>query len=166
MALDDSTPQPRTACLYVTKGASAGTLIELHGQMVVGRDPGCDIVILDESISQDHALFWERDGQVTLSDVASTNGTSVNGVEITRQVALRSGDSVRLGGVMLEYIERPCRPQLATAPQAPERTRGGLRTVAGLYSESSGSGSRHMVDWMPCAVARYAVCGPDDNGSR
>lgn len=97
---------PRLACFYVVRGPFAGTIVEVRRRTVVGRDPACDIALPDASISREHAIFIDDGMMLTVADVASTNGTFVNGEQITQPTELNVGDTVRLGSCELEFIER------------------------------------------------------------
>jgi hypothetical protein len=66
-------------------------------RLLIGRHPRCDVVLTDLTVSREHALLTFRDGLWMLQDLASTNGTAVNGARIVR-TSLRSGDIVALGG--------------------------------------------------------------------
>ena len=69
--------------------------------LLVGRAPDNDWVIEDPSISRIHAQFqWQPNG-VTLKDLGSRNGTSLNGIMIRDEVAVKPGDKVMLGSVPL-----------------------------------------------------------------
>lgn len=65
-------------------------------ELLVGRHPACDVVLADDSVSRRHAQLTFRDGVWVLQDLASTNGTTVNGERVGR-AALRAGDIVALG---------------------------------------------------------------------
>lgn len=62
----------------------------------LGRDQNSDIQIVDVAISNEHAVIkLESDGYY-LQDLASSNGTFVNGLKLDRErVLLEDGDSVR-----------------------------------------------------------------------
>lgn len=64
--------------------------------LLVGRHLGCDVVLRDPSVSRRHAQLTLRDGVWVLQDLASTNGTTVNGARVGR-AALHAGDLIRLG---------------------------------------------------------------------
>jgi hypothetical protein len=53
---------------------------------VIGRHPACDVVVDHPAISGRHALFRLVGRTVYLEDLASTNGTKVNGIVATTQV--------------------------------------------------------------------------------
>ncbi len=66
------------------------------GELVIGRHYECDVVLTDPSVSRRHARIVFRDGSWILQDLASTNGTKVNGAGVGRCV-LRPGDHLILG---------------------------------------------------------------------
>ena len=65
--------------------------------LVVGRDSACDTVINHEDVSRRHARFKVRDDAVTVQDLESTNGTSVNNRRIYKETVIRPGDVLKLG---------------------------------------------------------------------
>ncbi len=65
-------------------------------RLLIGRHPACDVVVADPSVSRRHAQLTFRDGAWVLQDLASTNGTAVNGERVGR-AALQRGDLVELG---------------------------------------------------------------------
>jgi hypothetical protein len=67
-------------------------------QLLVGRHPNCDVVVDEPSVSRRHAQLTYRDGAWVIQDLASTNGTLVNGERVGR-TALRAGDIVTLGSL-------------------------------------------------------------------
>ena len=74
LLLDDNAPPKR---------------IPLHSlPVVVGRNPPADIVLEGTTVSRRHCRLELRDGQLRLSDLASTNGTYVNHVPIAGKVTL------------------------------------------------------------------------------
>lgn len=68
--------------------------------LLIGRHYGCDVVLDDPSVSRRHARVVFRDGGWVLQDLASTNGTTVNGSAVGR-CALRPGDHLGLGSERL-----------------------------------------------------------------
>jgi len=68
--------------------------------LVLGRSSRCDVVLADLSVSRRHARLWFRDGKWLLQDLASTNGTFVNG-RLVGRCELRPGDLVVVGQVRL-----------------------------------------------------------------
>ena len=67
------------------------------GELMIGRDGSCDIVLGDIEVSRRHARLVFRDGRWIIRDLASTNGTTVNGVRVGR-CELRPGDDLAIAG--------------------------------------------------------------------
>lgn len=98
-------PETATLLLAVDSGPGAGTLVALRrGQLRIGRS-GTEIVIPDAALSREHARLDVSDSDVTIVDLGSANGTSVDGrkvrmAPVTTASAIRCGDStisLRLG---------------------------------------------------------------------
>jgi hypothetical protein len=70
------------------------------GELLLGRHHACDVVLSDLSVSRRHARLTLRDGRWILQDLASTNGTVVNGVRVGR-CEVRPGDRVAIGAERL-----------------------------------------------------------------
>lgn len=70
-------------------------------EMLIGRSRSCDIVLDDPTVSRRHARLIHRDGRWVLQDLASTNGTHLNGRRIGR-CELRVGDLLLLGSSALQ----------------------------------------------------------------
>jgi type III secretion system (T3SS) inner membrane Yop/YscD-like protein len=80
--------------------------VELSGSVVVlGRDPGCDLVLNDTKCSRRHAVVEEGPEGVVVRDTASANGVHVNGRRVEK-APLRPGDVLRLGEVQLKLVEQ------------------------------------------------------------
>jgi uncharacterized RDD family membrane protein YckC len=87
-----------------------------EGDLVVGRSRSCPVRIDDESVSRSHALLTIRDGQVTIRDLGSSNGTFVGGYRVVKDSRLKDGDSLRFGGAIATIqIVPPAAPAERTA---------------------------------------------------
>jgi hypothetical protein len=71
-----------------------------HDELVIGRNPVCDIVLPGPAVSRRHARLSFRDGNWILQDLDSTNGTVVNGALVGR-CKLQPGDRVSIGDEQL-----------------------------------------------------------------
>jgi hypothetical protein len=65
----------------------------------IGRDASCDLAITDMTVSRLHARLERTPDGWVLTDLASTNGTRVNGWRVRGQVRVRAGDLVSFGDV-------------------------------------------------------------------
>jgi diguanylate cyclase (GGDEF)-like protein len=103
------TPMPDTdSAAYLVQihppGPGLGSRYILGGAMLVlGRDPSCDICINDSSVSRRHARFMADGDTFIVSDLNSTNGISVNKVEVS-SCKLKDGDDLRLGNCIYRYL--------------------------------------------------------------
>jgi hypothetical protein len=74
------------------------------GSYVIGRDNGCDLRLTDDTVSRRHAVLTGVDGQWTLADLGSTNGSRVNGWKLQVPSPVRPGDVVDLGSQRLRIV--------------------------------------------------------------
>ena len=79
---------------------AAGRLHQATPGAVIGREQ-CEVLLTDPGVSRQHARFCEIDGHLALEDLGSKNGTYVNDERITGSVAIRPGDTLRLGNTVL-----------------------------------------------------------------
>lgn len=71
---------------------------EVLGRAVVGRNAACDIVLQDDyDISGEHCELLVEENAVYICDLASTNGTLVNGVRLVEKHRLENGDLILIG---------------------------------------------------------------------
>ncbi|MCX8214796.1 MAG: FHA domain-containing protein, partial [SAR202 cluster bacterium] len=70
--------------------------------LTIGRANDNDLVVDHPSVSAHHAELHQAGPQHLIVDLASANGTFVNGIQISSQ-ALNDGNTVHLGSVPLEY---------------------------------------------------------------
>jgi hypothetical protein len=69
----------------------------------LGRSRECDVVLDDPNVSRKHAELRPRGGSWVLSDLGSTNGSSVNGRRIDAPTVVRSGDEIELGTLVMTF---------------------------------------------------------------
>lgn len=97
--------------LVVTDGADAGheVAVETH-RVTLGRGDSADLQLADPGISSEHAAVEFAGSGYRLRDLASRNGTRLNGGAV--QVSeLKNGDRIQLGAreVRFVLVERPPR---------------------------------------------------------
>ena len=95
----------RTACLVEIHGPNLGRTYELEaGQAIVGRASESAIVLDLDSVSRRHCTLRAQRSGFSIRDEGSTNGTFVNERRLTAEHALRSGDLLRVGSVVLKFL--------------------------------------------------------------
>lgn len=104
---------------WLLKSGSREFVIRAH-TVVVGRGQSADLKLEHESVSRRHAQFRLEDGEPTVEDLQSRNGTVVNGRPIVGRARLAVGDRVMLGSCELELVcaspSPRFTPELGTAP--------------------------------------------------
>ena len=73
------------------------------GPTLLGRAPGCTVQLADNRVSRRHALIEVVDTAHVITDLGSTNGTTVNDDPLTEPRALTPGDTISLGGLVLRF---------------------------------------------------------------
>ena len=71
--------------------------------ITVGRSKECNVVVNDEKASRVHLqLVQDDNGNVSVVDLGSTNGTWVNDKRIVGEMRLNQGDRIRVGNTLLQ----------------------------------------------------------------
>lgn len=108
-------PVSRVVLVVEAPAASRGREFLVAGEATVGRAPGCAIVLGGDYVSAHHARLFERGGRVWVEDLGSTNGTILNGRRVRRPAAMRAGDRLKIGDVVLG-LRLEVTPEPATSP--------------------------------------------------
>jgi hypothetical protein len=69
----------------------------------LGRSRQCDIVLHDANVSRQHAEIRPRGGSWVVTDLGSTNGSTLNGRSMAGPEVLKPGDEIGLGGFPIEF---------------------------------------------------------------
>ncbi len=95
--------------LVITQGPQPGKAFTLdQASLTIGRDPSNQIVISNPQVSRRHARIQKQADLVIIEDMGSTNGTFVNGMQLSSPHTLSNGDSIGLGdAVKLTYQSAP-----------------------------------------------------------
>ena len=96
--LDPSSAARSWLVVEEKKYALAGT------EVTIGRDPACDVWLDAPGVSRRHACIrTSANGDVTLEDNQSMNGTYVGRTKISGPTRLRDGDEIHLGALALTF---------------------------------------------------------------
>ena len=99
--------------------------VELLGSVaVLGRDPGCDIVLNDSKCSRRHAVVEDGPKGLVVRDSGSANGVYVNGRRVD-EARLQPGDVLRLGDVQLKLLAEVGETVVMAPEDLDLRTAGG-----------------------------------------
>ncbi|MFD8970464.1 FHA domain-containing protein [Streptomyces sp. NPDC059568] len=125
---DDAPADDAPAQLHVVAGPDAGGVHLLHGGRIrIGRSADADVPLDDPDVSRIHcAVTVADDGRVSVADLGSTNGTTLEGAAVgDRPVPLAPGALLRLGESVLRLTSGGTPAALPTAPDG----EGHLRIV-------------------------------------
>lgn len=96
--------RPLRCRIILRNGPLMGYSFLLHQDTTtLGRTVGNDVIIPDGTVSRHHAQLAFRNGQWSIQDLGSSNGTWVNGSRVKRPKPLMNGDEVRLGDDVMTF---------------------------------------------------------------
>jgi predicted component of type VI protein secretion system len=98
------------AILVIQTGKHAGRQVKLPNHtVVIGRDEGCFLKLSGSDVSRKHCELKPVGGSWVVTDLASQNGTFVNGEKITGATRLTRGDDLLVGHMHFQW-EGPKKP--------------------------------------------------------
>lgn len=147
--------------ILVTSGPLQGRrfAVTVNG-LRLGRSSSCEIAVVDPSLSRSHCLFELRDDALWITDLASVNGTSVNGEMLGADSRrLVEGDVVVAGesslAIVAEGADAP--PSSSAVETKIDLGLGGLKEPTGGEEAPAPSvPARRILLWV---VAVAAVAG-------
>ena len=76
-----------------------------EGRNTIGKGSSSDITIEDNEVSKEHAMILCKRNKFMLSDEASSNGTFLNGEDLTPKAIydLKDGDEIKIGHTTLLF---------------------------------------------------------------
>ncbi|MFE7839020.1 FHA domain-containing protein [Streptomyces sp. NPDC057474] len=127
------------AQLHVVAGPDAGGVHLLHGGKIhIGRSADADVPLDDPDVSRLHcAVTLSADGRVSVVDLGSTNGTTLDGTRVgDRPVRLAPGALLRIGESALRLASSSGARGVGTAPDG----EGHVRVAVGAGAPGAGTG--------------------------
>lgn len=73
--------------------------------VTIGRQADCQIVLRDDFVSRHHSRIRRHDDGFYLEDLNSSNGTVLNGQQITRPALLVHGDQIQFHEALITFVE-------------------------------------------------------------
>jgi hypothetical protein len=148
------------ARLIIRSPAQAERIVEINGEVAIGRAPDNGIRIDDPLVSQYHAVIERRGDSFWLSDLGSTNGTAVNGEPVTAERQLQNGDLIFTGDTAYATFEQdgdsPTRRRSAELQEGP--VAGGSAASSGPAARPSQAASTSRVSpWLVIAAAMSGI---------
>ena len=75
-----------------------------RGEYILGRSPYCSIVVSNALASRQHCAVRLNASGLSIVDLGSRNGTSVNGERLREERTLHPGDIIRVGSDGIEVL--------------------------------------------------------------
>lgn len=94
-----------TPILRLASGPLSGKVVEIPSTLRLGRHPFNELSLGDPGVSRYHCWILVRDGNTYVEDLASVNGTYVNGERIKLRQSLKPGDRVRIGSTEFVFSQ-------------------------------------------------------------
>ncbi len=86
------------------------------GEVTIGRDPECDVVVADRLASRRHAIVRGTiDGPEIVPEAAARAGVRVNAEAVVGARRLAHGDRIQIGAELLLVLDT-LRPHTSNAP--------------------------------------------------
>src|SRR5574340_385709 len=82
--------------LIAQSGPLNGNRWDIDQELVIGRDDTCQVIIQDRQVSRFHARLSVTPDGISLEDLASKNGTFVNGTRLEDPAVLQDGDVIQI----------------------------------------------------------------------
>jgi hypothetical protein len=142
----------------IIKGPATGQELAVPPQpLILGRDTGVSALATDTQVSRRHAeVRTGADGDLTVTDLGSSNGTFVNGSRISGPSPLAVGDQLTIGST--EMVLMLATELLRSSPQTARRE------PMSSTPPSSGPPAGTGMGWL--AVGRQLYESVDMAGSR
>lgn len=127
------------AKLLILTGKHEGQRLTLpEKDVVVGRSEECNITLKTDEVSRRHCCLSFADGQLSVRDLGSRNGTLVNGAETSGNVVLNDGDELQIGPMRFRVQTEPTEITKAVSESAStESGQADEDDIASWLSENS-----------------------------
>jgi pSer/pThr/pTyr-binding forkhead associated (FHA) protein len=128
----------QTAKIWVHRTGVGPRSKPIGDSLLIGRGDHCDLVLDDETVSNDHLEVTRRGSTYLVADLGSSNGTLLNGRALDKPMRLNPGDVLQVGPFRLE-ADLPktvrTRPRKAIAVDLTEEEREIAGALVALYRE-------------------------------
>jgi hypothetical protein len=131
---------PSELHIEATAGKATGFSFIVQDRLVIGRDSdGPGRLADDPELSRHHAeIARAPNGEFTITDLASTNGTFVNGTRVNAAAVLCTGDEIDVGGTKLVVRSAP----IVAAPAPADVDVRGVTIIAPAMREPAADAER------------------------
>lgn len=120
----EASPRATLCMLWVKEGPRRGRFYPIHHGTTIGRREG-DLIVDDPKVSGCHAKFTAEGERFFVWDLASSNGTYVNGNKIRKATLLAENDVIKIGEMIfvVKLLEPGPKRKPASSAQSPRPPR-------------------------------------------
>ncbi|MEZ6048388.1 MAG: FHA domain-containing protein [Planctomycetaceae bacterium] len=124
--------------LLIKSGKHQGKRLVLpQAEVILGRDPSCQIRISSEDVSRQHCQLTVTEEGMLARDLGSQNGTFVNNIALEGETLLSPGDEIRIG------------PMIFQIPKSKKTVkRINVKTQPENAASSKGASDADILDWL------------------
>lgn len=125
----------------------------------IGRHPECQVQLDSNMVSRRHARVFRDGGRLLIEDLGSGNGTFVNGGRISGPTALRNGDRIKVGPVLLRFEDEsaPGPPRTMPHPTIRLDLEGGEQDSSTIMSTVPNQSGFGLLDVRPEAKLKSVI---------
>jgi len=120
----------------------------LKDKITIGRNEDNDIVLLNNSVSRNHARITKTEEGYFITDLGSFNGTKLNG-KLIQSAKLKHDDKIRIGPIELTFLTREktksSRADSVVLTMESEEERGESQIVKSSPEDSGGKDSQELL---------------------
>ncbi len=91
-----NTNQDEFPLIIAQSGPLEGQRWKIKSELILGRDPDCEIVIPLRQVSRRHTRIAPGEAGTTIEDLGSKNGTYLNGRRLQDTAILEEGDEIQI----------------------------------------------------------------------
>lgn len=136
----------------------------IKAELVVGRRPSCDICLDFSNVSGKHCIFRLVNNVWHVRDLGSTNGTTLNGLQVVSEHTVMPDDELGIAGHLFSIDYEPAGPEsiinkheMMDEDLADERKRHSLMELAGLDTDDNKPRHRSRPTKPPEKIERLSV---------
>jgi len=126
-----------------------------EGEVSIGRESSNQLSVADAALSRRHCLLIGKNGQFTIRDLESQNGTYVNGIPVAEQ-RLDHGDQICIGNSLLAFLLEGSEVRPQTSPVLFTETAGYENFAVLLHPEKDLAAAPRSVIESPLESSRLA----------
>ena len=96
-----------TLTLATTQGEDQNIQTFTSSEVLIGRNPDCDLVLDDETVSGRHGRLSYQLNQWWYEDLKSTNGSWLDDLKIEEPIVVKDNDSIYCGDAVFKIYIKP-----------------------------------------------------------